>query len=185
MQSLVVDVKTTGALLFVRSVKDLPGAIRAVNEIFSRRRSVDAPREEVLGIVVRRDLDACLAEPSCDHVTTAVRLRQSAARSGIWSLCWFDFTGPEGRGSAERRRQLLDLLPLAGPDPAAAGESRSLLPVLTSAEAPDDVERLVEHLAARYPTLTIGPDCFVQDAERRRLVLLERQRPAPGTRRPH
>jgi len=111
-------------------------------------------------------------------------LRESASLGGIWSLCWFDFTVADGGADAHhRRRRLLELLLFSGQIDRAGSEARTLLlPVFTCAEARREVQVLVDHLEARYPTLTIGPDCFVHDPERRGLVRLAGHHPPLGLR---
>jgi hypothetical protein len=186
MQSVIVGVERAGALLFVRSLAQLPAALGAVSKLVAQPGWRDSPGNEVLGVVVRKALDAGLTETTCgsDRWTHAsVSLRESAQLSGLWSLCWFDFTAHEGRGDAAcRRTRLLDHLVSASTVRPNAGDPTSFLPVFASAEAGDGVEHLVDRLKARYPAFTIGPDCFVHDAQRRKLVRLARHLPPPKLR---
>ena len=170
MQSVVNGVERSGAVVFVRCLAHLPNAIRAVNQLLSLRRS-----REVLGIVVHEELDKGLPSPTYGDACTdtSVSLRESVGVSGIWSLCWFDFTVPEELAQAEQRRtQLLDLLVFGGSaERAAAGSSRLLLPVFTSAEASKG-GALIEQLSVRYPMLAVGSHGYVHDGERSTLVPL-------------
>ena len=168
MQSVINGVERSGAVVFVRSLAHVPNAIRAVNQLLSLRRS-----REVLGIVVHEELDKGLPSPTYGDACTgtSVSLRESVGVSGIWSLCWFDFTVPEELAQAEHRRtQLLDLLVFGGS--ADEGRSRLLLPVLTSAEASKGGGALIEQLSVRYPMFAVGSHGYVHDGERSALVPL-------------
>jgi hypothetical protein len=168
MQSVVNGVERSGAVVFVRSLEHLSNTIRAVNQLLSLRRSRD-----VLGIVVHEELDKGLPTPTYgDACAGTVSLRESVGVGGIWSVCWFDFTLPEGLAQAEERRtQLLDLLVFGG-SAERTGRSRLLLPVLTSAEASKGGGALIEQLSVRYPMFAVGSHGYVHDGERSTLVPL-------------
>ncbi len=78
-----------GTLLFVRGVEDIPSAVRAVNELLSRRRSRGSIDHPLLGILVGVDLDSALHEQGCEKDEMDVTVVESVGLSGIWSLCWF------------------------------------------------------------------------------------------------
>ena len=166
MQSIVRGVGDTAGLLFVRSVGELSHAVRAVNELLSRRLAPSWLDPEVLGVFVGRDLDSRLRVPesrSARPCCVCVTLRESVALAGIWSLCWFDLgSAAVGPRAADRRQKLLDDLVASGPGGRTEpGEPRIFLPAFTPAEAQAEVDVLLEELRARYPSLAIGSDCLL------------------------
>lgn len=179
-----VEMESGGALLFVRRLSDLPPVLRTVNSLLSRRRSSGAEGDAVMGIVVGADLDARLTEAAAGPADTDVHLRESVGLSRIWSLCWFD-TGlaQEDQNAGERRRRLVDSLVRADPPRGGRDDEpvsrRVILPVLTRSEAGTDSGALTTALQARYPTLAIMPNSFVQDAAGGGLVRLENADAAP------
>lgn len=171
MQSITSTTHSAGALLFVRSVADLPRAIRDVNELLSRRRAPGRPGEDVLGIVVRGGVGA----QRLSSESGSVVLRESIALCGFWDLCWFDHSLAGGRSDAEHRRKiLLDSLLIGRQMELAGAEAKTLvLPVFTFWEAREAVDARVDHLKVHHPMLAISSDCFVHDPERRGIVSLE------------
>jgi len=178
------EMESVGALLFVRSLSDLPPVLPTVGSLLSRRRSSGAEGDAVMGIVVGAELDERLTEAAAGPADTDVRLRESVGLSGIWSLCWFE-TGlaQEGQDGAERRRRLVDCLVRADPPRAGRDEApvarRLLFPVLTRAESGTDGGALTAALQARYPTLAVMPNGFVHAASGGELVRLENADAAP------
>ena len=179
MQSLVGSVEKMGALLFVRCVDDVSCAARTVNELLVRRGTLDLTGD-VLGILVREDVDLNLPVPRCGGASPAnddIAVRESVALSGIWSLCWFDLGLVDERNDAvERRRRLLDAFSSGSQTDRDKSAGRFVFfPVLTGAEVRHDVGELVDDLEARYPALAVGRDCFVHDPSRGGLIRLEEE----------
>jgi hypothetical protein len=172
MQRLSVGTRPRSALLFVRRVSDLPRTLQMVNALIALRSSAGAPSDAVLGVVVGVDPDH---EPTRRPVGSDVTVIESAALSGVWSLCWFEAWSVGGFPDAgSRRRRLLDSLVIRGPG-LAGGDGlgrRVLFPVLTRAEAAGEVHVLINVLRDDYPTLTIG-ETFVHDPARGGVVRLE------------
>jgi hypothetical protein len=179
-QPLAIVRQTAGALLFVRTWADLGRAIDGVNELRSYRPSRLSPDEEVLGVALCEDVDsipAILGRVDSGPPHGDLALREAVGLGGVWSLCSFDITLRGQQTTAEhRRRRLLDSLCLheqverAGD---AVGERMArvrVLPVFSSSEARDDVDRLMDDLTARYPQLPIGPTYFQYDPKRGELV---------------
>ncbi len=181
-QPLAIVRQTAGALLFVRASADLGRAIDGANDLLSYRPRPPSPDEEVLGVALCDDVDslpAILGPVDSGPPRSDLALREAVGLGGVWSLCSFDITLLGHQTTAEhRRRRLLDSLCLhdqVGRAADAVGERMArvrVLPVFSSSEARDDVDGLMDDLAARYPQLHIGPTCFQHDPKRRALVPL-------------
>lgn len=182
MQPLAIARQTAGSLLFVRTSVNLGRVISGVNEFLSYRPRRLSPADEVLGVIECDDVDSNLLIPV--HVERVppsgdLVLRESVGLGGVWNLCSFDMTILGHQATAEhRRRRLLDSLCLhhqAGRAEAAfieRMERMRVLPVFSAGEGLEDVERVADDLAARYPQLSVGPTCFLHDPTRRELVPL-------------
>ena len=171
MPPSLMETHSASALLFVRSQGDLPGALSTVNGLLSKRRSLSAADSDVLGIIICAPIDDEL--PQRWDGGMGPTGFESVGMEGIWSLRWFNRSAIGVSTSPDQgRRRLLDVvLPRIAMDRIAAARRHVLLPVFSCAEALQ-VEDHLKALEARYPTLAIGWDVFVDDPSRGGLVRL-------------
>jgi len=159
-------------LLLIRSADDVRSAIEAANEfLVYQRQCVAEPREadEVIGIWLRRELDADLPDWLClDRELGVPRdadvgIRASLSLSGLWTLCWIDGGLLRTAHSAtERRRAIFDsLLGTA----QSANATKTFFPVFAAVDAVESIKANMLVLEDRYPQM-IGGTWFLDDWER-------------------
>lgn len=167
-------------LLLIRSTDDVRSAVEAASKfLVYQRQYVEKPHEadEVLGIWLRRELDADLPDwlwldrelgaprdsSKINPGEADVGIRESFALSGLWTLCWIDGTLLRTAHSAtERRRIILDsLLGTAW----SANATKTFFPVFAAVDAVESIKANMLVLEDRYPQM-IGAAWFLDDRER-------------------
>lgn len=174
------------ALLLVRSLTDIPFAIRAVNEFLACRRSGPEPAQddEILAVCLKGDLDAGFPiwhwlghEPRCTNVRVrassgnvpagaGLGIWESFSLSGIWTFCRVD--GPRLRSApnAEARRQAILRMLVDTPSRlGSSAEPEAVFPVFGPDVPAESVATEVHALKARYPRL-IGASWYRDDKMR-------------------
>ncbi len=178
-------------LLLVRSADDVRAAVKAASEfLVYRRRRFEEPREtdEVLGIWLRRELDAGLpawlwfdrelgarvrvdslpgeTASRLDPREAGVAILESFSLSGLWTLCWIDVTLMQHASSpAERRRRILDAVLITASASQSPCEPGTFFPVFGANDASDSIGATMRELQDHYPKL-IGGTWLVDDRER-------------------
>jgi len=149
------------ALLLVRSTDDLASAIAGANELLRyRRRGASPTRDELLGVWLRRELDADLpvwrslnpATAKLDRADRAVGVRESFSLSGIWSICWIDGELLSDCETAkERRHRVVDtwVLVKAACVDSTRGNLGVFLPVFDGAQDSESIEEALTELRAQ------------------------------------
>ncbi len=157
-------------LLVVRSADDLASAITGVNQVMSYRRRGSQNRDEVLGLWLRRALDAELpmwplnpTTSTLDRADGSVGVRESFSLSGIWSMCWIDGTLVSAcQSTKERRCRVVDMLSTATSGSSTRGTPGVFLPVVDAAQDIESIEETLAELRARF-TGQIGDTWLVDD----------------------
>ncbi len=173
-------------LLLVRSAGDVRSAVEAASDVLVyRRRHFAEDRQEVLGIWLKRELEAGLPTwpSSCAELGTGVPvnsqagaiaadplggeaaagIRESFSLLGIWTLCCMDGAIlREAESPRERRRRILDALLSTSAAARSSGEPGTFFPVFGATEASDSIAATMRELRERYPQL-IGGTSFVDD----------------------
>ncbi len=176
-------------LLLIRSAGDVRSAVEMASEFLVYPRQCAAeprPADEVLGIGLRRELDAGLpawlrldrelgSSVSVDTPGDAskaspgeagVGIRDSFSLSGLWTLCWIDGTLLRtARSAAERRRAILDFLPGTISPSQSSSATETFFPVFAASDAVESIKATMRELQDRYPKI-IGGTWFVDDRER-------------------
>ena len=171
-------------LLLIRSADDVRSAVETASEyLVYRRQQFAAAREadEVLGIWLRRELDADLPAWLCvdrelgagmsidvpgdtskvSPGESGVGIRESFSLSGLWTLCWIDGTLLRTTHSAtERRRTILDSLLATASASRSSSATETFFPVFAAADAVESTKATMSELADRYPQM-IGGTWFV------------------------
>ena len=165
----------TSALLLVRSTHDLASAVAGANALLRyRRRAVSHTRDEILGVWIRRELDADLpvwpslnpATATLDRADRAVGGRESFSLSGLWSICWIDCELLSACETAkERRHRVVDTLVKAACVDSTRGNLGVFHPVFDGAQDSESTEDALTDLRARFLNLNAGTG-FVDDATR-------------------
>lgn len=176
------------ALLLVPDADSLDSAVKAATDfLIHQRKRVAArhPADEVVGIWLRRELDAGLPtwprfdlKPrpgvSIESLTgetpsgsnsdeTAIGIRESFSLSGIWTLCWIDGTPlRRARTPAERRRKIIEVLLSKTSNSEPSFRPRSFLPVFHATDGSDVIKATIRDLQDLYPQL-IGDTWYVDD----------------------
>jgi len=175
--SLASDQSTMGAVLFVRNIADISLALRGMNELLARRREYEKSNCEILAIFVSEDLEEVLDPKAFESAFSAsihVRFRQSVSLSGVWSLCWFEFTSTDDCPRDHSRKHLLEaLLALIDVDLSQPRSPCALLPVFRFSGSHWDFATAPEDLHARYPNLILGEQFFVHDSKRGGLIRMQ------------
>jgi hypothetical protein len=176
-------------LLLVRSTDDMGEAIRAANMLLlhHQQRGAGAFADDVLGIWVRRNLDAGLpawpgldpepgkgtrAEPTAIEVVLArsqaeagVFIRESFGVSGVWRLCTLDGVLLRTAYSAMKRRQVaIEALVRPMSASRASDDADLFFIVFGSSESVDACHERLAGLRSRCST-GIGSRWFVFDEE--------------------
>jgi len=175
-------------LLLIRSADDLRSAVEAASGfLLYRRQRFPETREtdEVLGIWLRRDLDADLAawlwldrdrgadisidvaeDPSKGSPgESGVGIRESFSLSGLWTLCWIDRTLLRTAHSAtERRRTILDSLLGNAYASRFSSATETFFPVFAGVDAIESIKATMLELGNRYPKM-IGETWFLDHHE--------------------
>lgn len=194
-------------LLLVRNADVLDFAVEAATDFLIHQRSRVAerhPDNEVLGIWIRRELDAGFPmwprfdlEPrpgvalksltgetasGPDPNETAVGIRESFSLSGIWTLCWIDrIPLRRARTPAERRRKIIEVFLSKVSDSEPSFGPRSFFPVFHATDGSDAIEATIRELHDLYPQL-IGDTWYVDDREHGIRRLRARGFRSPGAR---
>lgn len=172
------------ALLLISSVDHAEVAVEQASDylVHHRRYGGDpAQRDALLGIWIRRELDADLPTlfPCGEHVQTCgcavgdptegrppavpVGIRTSSSVSGLWSLCWLDGSAlREAHNPHQRRRLILDVL-VQGAAPAASLPG-AFFPVFAHTDSRDTVHATLTELGSRYPRL-VATHWYIDDPE--------------------
>lgn len=163
-------------LLLVRDGEDLPAALKSPGAALAyQRRAHEEPgnASEVLGVWVRRDLDAALPAWACGGPESGGADRRSASTArqtnvgvavveslgllGVWVLCRFG--GPaltSASTAAERRRVLVDsLVNVAAGSPSRRGAG-TFFPVFPAVDSHASIHADVCELRDRHPHLVGG-----------------------------
>jgi hypothetical protein len=180
------------ALLLVRSITDIPFAVRAVNEFLAYRRSGNGLEQddEILAVCLKSDLDAGLPiwhlidhefgrtpvrVPAASGIVPAgagLGIRESFSLSGVWTFCWVDGLLLRSARKADARRDAI--LRMFVEAPSLLGSSPEpvvAFPVFGADEPARSVEAEVRALKVRYPRL-IGSSWY-RDDKMRGLVTAE------------
>lgn len=172
------------ALVFVRSIDDLPSSLEAVNAFlrFRRSRGGRAQDEDIAGVWVSGDLGAGLpgryradeaagadwtdARISNTDAEAGLAMCESCGLAGVWACGWLDGPLVSGApGAAERRDVIVRVLTGTTPPPGASTERSVFFPVFEADEPLASLAAEVRTLRARYPH-TIGSEWFCLDPTR-------------------
>ena len=156
-------------LLLIRSADDARSAVEAASEllVYRRQRFAEAREaDEVLGIWLRRELDADVPTSKVSPGESGVGIRESFSLSGLWTLCWIDGTLLRTAHSpTERRRAILDSLWGTPSASQSSSATETFFPVFAAVDAVGSIKATMSELEDRYPQL-LGGTWFLDDRER-------------------
>ena len=154
-------------LLLIRSADEVHSAVETASEFLVYRRKPFAAREadDVLGIWLRRELDADVPTSKVSLGESGVGIRESFSLSGLWTLCWIDGTRLSTAHSAtERRRTILDSLLGTASASRSSSTTETFFPVFAAVDAVGSIKATLSELEDRYPQL-LGGTWFLDDRE--------------------
>lgn len=175
-------------LLLVRNADDMDRAVKSTNAFsaYRRERSGSEQVSQVLGVWLRRELDAGLPSFGCadlvpdgvgtvkavkgsDPVSesnpttsaTELKIRESFSLSGVWTVCWVNgVLGHDAQSPAEQRRAIINAIV----SPYSREDCR-FFPVFQQGESMAHIQNAMRELREQHPKL-IGATWFVDDSER-------------------
>ena len=171
-------------LLLVRNADDMRRAVESTNAFSAYRRERFGEQvSQVIGVWLRRELDAGLPSFSCadlvsdgvgpvkgaDRISesnprtsaTELKIRESFSLSGVWTICWVNgVLGHDAQSPAEQRRAIIDTIV----SPYSRADCR-FFPVFQQGESMEHIQNAMRELREQHSEL-IAATWFIDDSER-------------------